>query len=76
MSSMLCGILLVLHVNIISAKCHIMVMDSSSLICRQQSEEERHVLDPPSKLFISADPCFVMPMWYCIVIETSNVNLL
>ena len=23
----------------------------------------------PSKLFISVDPCFVMPMQYCVVIE-------
>ena len=57
-----------------------MVIDFLSLLlcCSQQREEVRRagMPDPPSKLFINADPCFVMPMWYCVVIEMSNVNLL
>ena len=65
MSNVLCGILLVLHVNIISSVCYIMVINFLLFsCCRQQKDDERKnkggedLPEPPSKLFISCQSLF------------------
>ena len=69
MSSVLCGILLVLHVNITSSVCYPMVLDFHLFsCCRQQKEEEREkegerggaqpgMPESPSKLLIPVLLC-------------------
>ena len=50
-----------------------------SLFCRWQREGEQkgdEAPEVPSKLLVCMLFCLVMPMWYHILIETSNVNLL
>ena len=69
MSNVLCGILLVLHVNINSSVCYIMVINFLLFsCCRQEKEDEKKdVPEPPSKLFINCQPlfCYAHMVLYC-----------